>query len=194
MRYQGSEALNEAGLERRRANRATELEPEQSPSFSVVPGGGLDARARAGVSQQFLLNIKRFAVCFAVFISLCFGRVYLSTATVTALKNNATLKEQITDVQADNDNLQVERSVLSSSSRINTIATQNYGMVLSTDREVIDLSSTDATTDATTYATTDTTADSTDTTATDTATTDDSTTNGDAAQASDASQSSSSEA
>ena len=51
------------------------------------------------------------------------------------------LRSQIKEAQTLNEDLQVEKSVLSSSSRISRIATQNYGMTLSTNREVVDLSS-----------------------------------------------------
>lgn len=134
---------------------------EQRPSFSVVTGGGLDARARAGVSPQFLQRVRTIVVCALVFIALGACRVALSTATVSTLQANSTLRSQIKEAQVLNEDLQVERSVLSSSSRISRIATQNYGMFLSTNREVLDLSSASAasattTTNATaTEATTD---------------------------------------
>ena len=43
-------------------------------------------------------------------------------------------------IKSANSDLKIERSVLSSSSRVNAIATQNYGMVLSTDTESMDAS------------------------------------------------------
>lgn len=159
MRYQGSEAVMMDAAERSRECRDERV--EQRPSFSVVTGGGLDARARAGVSPQFLQRVRTIVVCALVFIALGACRVALSTATVSTLQANSTLRSQIKEAQALNEDLQVERSVLSSSSRISRIATQNYGMSLSTNREVLDLSSASAasattTTNATaTEATTD---------------------------------------
>lgn len=114
---------------------------EQRPSFSVVTGGGLDARARAGVSPQFLHRVRTVVVCALVFLALGACRVALSTATVSTLQANSALRSQIKEAQTLNEDLQVEKSVLSSSSRISRIATQNYGMTLSTNREVVDLSS-----------------------------------------------------
>lgn len=114
---------------------------EQRPSFSVVTGGGLDARARAGVSPQFLQRIRVVVACALVFLALGACRVALSTATVSTLQANSALRSQIKEAQTLNEDLQVEKSVLSSSSRISRIATQNYGMTLSTNREVVDLSS-----------------------------------------------------
>ena len=159
MRYQGSEAVMMDAAERSRERHDERV--EQRPSFSVVTGGGLDARARAGVSPQFLQRVRTIVVCALVFIALGACRVALSTATVSTLQANSTLRSQIKEAQVLNEDLQVERSVLSSSSRISRIATQNYGMSLSTNREVLDLSSASAasattTTNATaTEATTD---------------------------------------
>ena len=142
MRYQGSEAVMMDAAERSRERRDERV--EQRPSFSVVTGGGLDARARAGESPQFLQRVRTIVVCALVFIALGACRVALSTATVSTLQANSTLRSQIKEAQALNEDLQVERSVLSSSSRISRIATQNYGMSLSTNREVLDLSSASA--------------------------------------------------
>ncbi|SFX44508.1 cell division protein FtsL [Olsenella sp. kh2p3] len=122
---------------------------EQRPSFSVVTGGGLDARARAGVSPQFLSRVRTVVICALVFIALGACRVALSTATVSTLQANSALRSQIKEAQTLNEDLQVEKSVLSSSSRISRIATQNYGMSLSTNREVLDLSSAGTSADAT---------------------------------------------
>lgn len=139
MRYQGSEAVRMDAAERGRERRDERV--SERPSFSVVTGGGLDARARAGVSPQFLQRVRMVVVCALAFIALGACRVALSTATVSALQANSALRSQIKEAQTLNEDLQVERSVLSSSSRISRIAMQNYGMTLSTNREVLDLSS-----------------------------------------------------
>ena len=76
-----------------------------------------------------------------MFLALGACRVALSTATVSTLQANSALRSQIKEAQTLNEDLQVEKSVLSSSSRISRMATQNYGMTLSTNREVVDLSS-----------------------------------------------------
>ena len=94
-----------------------EYAPEQSTrtSFEVVPGGGLDADARRGVSSQFIQRVKLIAVAAALFLTLGVVRIGISTATVS-------------------------RSLLASTTRIERIATQNYGMTLETNRPVVDVS------------------------------------------------------
>ncbi len=127
MRYQGSEAIDLEYAERRRARQ----QRQAAPSFEVVSGGGLDARARSGVSHEFLVRVA--VVCSIALALLVIGavRVVLSTATVSALRANATLRTEVSEAQSLNDELKIERSVLSSSTRIGRIATQNYGMVFS---------------------------------------------------------------
>ena len=136
MRYQGSEALDMEFAERGAA-----LEREAArPSFEVVPGGGLDARARRGVSAQFLANAKTILKVAAVVLIVGMVRVALTTATVSTLKANSSLRSAVEDAQNLNDDLKIERAVLSSNSRISRIATQNYGMALSSDAVSVDLS------------------------------------------------------
>ena len=79
-------------------------------------------------------------------IALGLVRVVLSSATVSLLEQNTALAEEIETAQALSTDLRIERSVLSSNARISRIATQNYGMVLPSERLTVDL---DATADAT---------------------------------------------
>ena len=67
-----------------------EYAPEQSTrtSFEVVPGGGLDADARRGVSSQFIQRVKLIAVAAALFLTLGVVRIGISTATVSTLQAN----------------------------------------------------------------------------------------------------------
>ncbi len=129
MRYQGSEALY---MDYADAGRAFEQEAER-PSLEVLTGGGLDARVRRGVSTEFIHKVARALIVTAVFIALGFVRVCVSSATVAALTENSSLRSQVSDAKNLNDDLKIERAVLSSNSRIARIATQNYGMVLSND-------------------------------------------------------------
>lgn len=138
MRYQGSAVANEEYIERGYAL------PQERPSFEVVPGGGLDARARRGVSPEFLARVRTVVVCALVFIALGACRVALTSAAVATLQGNASLKTQITEAKTTNDSLMIERSALSSNSRISRIATQNLGMVLSTDTETVTIGAADA--------------------------------------------------
>lgn len=136
MRYQGSEAYSWV------ADEGAEelLEGRRRPSFEVVTGGGLDARAREGVSPQFVAKVRLVLTVAAALVVLGMARVALTSATVGMLQSNVELKTQIDDAQTLNDELRVERSVLSSNSRISRIATQNYGMVLSSDQETVTIS------------------------------------------------------
>ena len=138
MRYQGSVAYAyDAATEPRRRERASQ---EPLRSFEVVPGGGLDARARRGVSPQFVARVRAAVAVAALVIALGLVRVVLSSATVAVLEQNASLAEQIESAQTLSTDLRVERSVLSSNARISRIATQNYGMVLPTDHVTVSLS------------------------------------------------------
>ena len=66
-------------------------------------------------------------------------REAFSAATVTFLSANSTLSAQIDESTNLNDQLRVQRSVLSSNARISRIAAQNYGMVLTADAVTVDL-------------------------------------------------------
>lgn len=136
MRYQGSEAYSMRAAERGRERS----EQQARPSFEVVSGGGLDARARAGVSPAFVARVRAVVAVAAVLIVLGMGRVALSAATVTLMQSNATLNEQISEAQTSNEELMIERSVLSGNARITRIATQNYGMALPSGSVHLDLS------------------------------------------------------
>ena len=133
MRYQGSEAYQVVSTETRRERRSQ----ERAASFEVVSGGGLDARARRGVSAQFVARVRVAVLVAAVLVALGLVRVSLTAATVSVLSDNETLKAQISDVETSNADLKISRSVLSSNSRITRIATQNLGMVLPESYETV---------------------------------------------------------
>ena len=119
-----------------------EYAPEQSTrtSFEVVPGGGLDADARRGVSSQFIQRVKLIAVAAALFLTLGVVSIGISTATVSTLQANNVIRNEMRATTATNDSLRVSRSLLASTTRIERIATQNYGMTLETNRPVVDVS------------------------------------------------------
>ena len=136
MRYQGSAAYSMGAAERSRER----LEERASSSFEVVSGGGLDARAREGVSRAFVSRVRAVVVVAVVLIALGMVRVGISAATVSLLRSNADLGTQIAEAESLNEQLRVQRSALSSNARISRIATQNYGMVLSSEFVTLDLS------------------------------------------------------
>ena len=123
MMYTGSEAYrldaSEGALYQRRAR----------PSFEVVEGAGLDARVRCGVSASFLARIRIVAVVAVILAVISIARVGVFAATVSVLSENTTMRSDLKEARSTEDELKIERSVLSSSSRIDRIATQNYGMV-----------------------------------------------------------------
>ncbi|MBR2684137.1 MAG: hypothetical protein IKE22_12825, partial [Atopobiaceae bacterium] len=105
----------------------------------VVEGGGLDAQARRGVTSDFVVRLRLIA--FAVVTILLLGaiRVALTTATVTHLKANLETKAGIERAIEVNAALRIERSVLSNTTRITRIATQNYGMVYAVSHDYLDV-------------------------------------------------------
>lgn len=119
-----------------------EYAPEQSTrsSFEVVPGGGLDADARRGVSNQFIQRVKFIAVAAVLFLMLGVVRIGISTATVSTLQSNNVIRNEMRATTVTNDSLRISRSLLASTTRIERIATQNYGMTLETNRPVVDVS------------------------------------------------------
>ncbi len=123
MMYTGSEAYrldaSEGALNQRRAR----------PSFEVVEGAGLDAQVRRGVSASFLARIRIAAVVAVILAVISIARVGVFAATVSVLSENTTMRSDLKEARSTEDELKIERSVLSSSSRIDRIATQNYGMV-----------------------------------------------------------------
>lgn len=126
MTYMGTEAYD---LDASRGAFA----PQGARSFETIEGAGLDARERAGVSRQVLSTLKILAVVAAVFMVLSAARVGVFTYAATILSQNSTMRSELKEARSLQDDLRVQRSVLSSASRIDRIATQSYGMVLAGD-------------------------------------------------------------
>ena len=140
MRYQGSEAYSMGAPEAARPR----AQARPRPSFEVVSGGGLDARARRGVSPQFVARVRSVLLVAGLLIAIGIALVALTSATVGVLQANSDLKEEIETAQTLSNDLRIERSVLSSNTRIARIATQNYGMVLSASHATVSLDDTSA--------------------------------------------------
>lgn len=126
MTYMGTEAYD---LDASRGAFA----PQGARSFETIEGAGLDARERAGVSRQVLSTLKALAAVAAIFMVLSAARVGVFTHAATILSQNSTMRSELKETRSLQDDLRVQRSVLSSASRIDRIATQSYGMVLSGD-------------------------------------------------------------
>lgn len=126
MTYMGTEAYD---LDASRGAFA----PQGARSFETIEGAGLDARERAGVSRQVLSTLKVLAAVAAIFMVLSAARVGVFTYAATILSQNSTMRSELKEARSLQDDLRVQRSVLSSASRIDRIATQSYGMVLAGD-------------------------------------------------------------
>lgn len=133
MRTRGSEAPRLEEFERGYAYEVSR------PTFDVVEGGGLDAQVRRGVTSDFVVRLRLIAFAVATILLLGAIRVALTTATVTHLQANLQTKAGIERVIEVNAALRIERSVLSNTTRITRIATQNYGMVYAVSHDYLDV-------------------------------------------------------
>ncbi len=122
-RYGGNTAVD---YSYRSAIPQHEFEPERN--FEVLEGTGLDERVRRGVSSTQVQRTKLFMAALSVVLSFGMVRIALSAATVTAIETALEMRSEISDVQTTTNELRVENSILSNATRIERIATQNYGM------------------------------------------------------------------
>lgn len=136
MTYMGSEA--------RSLDFFGEATPEREtrPSFEVVEGAGLDHLERRGVSAQFLARLKAVAVACVVIAVVCIARIGVYSMAVGTLSQNEAMRSELKQASALEDDLRIQRSVLSSSQRIDRIATQSYGMVMASGAEKLDAGTT----------------------------------------------------
>lgn len=147
MMYQGSEAV--------RLDYLGEATPQRAArtSFEVVEGSGLDHLERRGVSPQFVANLKLAAIICAALVVLCVARIGVYSMAVGTLASNETMRTELKQTHALEDDLRIQRSVLSSSQRIDRIATQSYGMVLAGGAERLSVADASAADDASSDAT-----------------------------------------
>lgn len=147
MMYQGSEAV--------RLDYLGEATPQRAArtSFEVVEGSGLDHLERRGVSSQFVANLKLAAIICAALVVLCVARIGVYSMAVGTLASNETMRTELKQTRALEDDLRIQRSVLSSSQRIDRIATQSYGMVLAGGAEKLSVADASAADDASSDAT-----------------------------------------
>lgn len=139
MMYQGSEAV--------RLDYLGEATPrrEQRTSFEVVEGAGLDHLERRGVSPQFIANLKLAAAVCVVLVVLCVARIGVYSMAVGTLASNESMRRELKQTVALEDDLRIQRSVLSSTQRIDRIATQSYGMVAANGAEKLSVSDSEGT-------------------------------------------------
>ena len=134
MMYQGSEAVRLAYLGEATPRR------EQRTSFEVVEGAGLDHLERRGVSPQFIANLKLAAAVCVALVVLCVARIGVYSMAVGTLASNESMRSELKQTVALEDDLRIQRSVLSSTQRIDRIATQSYGMVAANGAEKLSVS------------------------------------------------------
>ena len=146
MMYQGSEAV--------RLDYLGEATPrrEQRTSFEVVEGAGLDHLERRGVSPQFIANLKLAAAVCVALVVLCVARIGVYSMAVGTLASNESMRSELKQTVALEDDLRIQRSVLSSTQRIDRIATQSYGMVAANGAEKLSVSDSAGTADEATDA------------------------------------------
>lgn len=136
--YQGSEAY------RLDASEGALTRQSSRPSFEVVEGRGLDARARQGLSPRFVARLRAAAVVAFAIMALAVVRVGVLAATVSLLSENTSMRTELKDARSASDELKIEESVLGNSQRIERIATKAYGMVPASSAEQMSAGSTAA--------------------------------------------------
>lgn len=129
MAYQGNAAY------RLDVDRQTWEEPARRP-LSVHEGGRRDARSREAAAPAFA-PLGLIAVLAVFLVALGCARVALTVQNVVLLNDLNIAETNIERAMDTRTELQIERSALTSTDRIQRIATQNYGMVYATDVETI---------------------------------------------------------
>ena len=106
--------------------------------LSLHEGGGLDARVRREASSVGAL-VKSAILVTLVLALLGAARVALTTQTVSLLSDISATERSVNKALDTRTELQVERSVLSATDRIQRIATENYGMVYASEVDTINI-------------------------------------------------------
>ena len=130
--YRGSQAL-------RLDDAAYEYEYGWEPSFTPVEGGKAQGQERRAATFAFP-NIGAFLVALAIVLFVAGGiSVAITSGTVGRLNSNKQTKEQIHELVSSNEELIVERSMLSQADRVSQIAEENLGMVYASDAQELEL-------------------------------------------------------
>lgn len=109
-----------------------------SRGLSLHEGGGLDARVRREASSVAVL-VRSAVLVTLVLALLGAARVALTTQTVSLLSDISATERSVNKALDTRTELQVERSVLSATDRIQRIATENYGMVYASEVDTINI-------------------------------------------------------
>jgi cell division protein FtsL len=101
---------------------------QPKPDVRVIPGRRSENPALQPISPKMALLFKYAIVAIAIIAVICSVRIWLSVTTVAALENVNSLQSELTTAQASTNELEIKHSILASSSRIESEAT-NLGMV-----------------------------------------------------------------
>ena len=105
--------------------------------LKVHRGGGLDAQ-RARQSSPATLVVAFVALTVVLALVGCV-RIFLTTATVSTLKEVSVAEQVVEGERVTRAQLQMEHSALTAADRIQRIATENYGMVYASDIDTVTL-------------------------------------------------------
>ncbi len=98
------------------------------PDVTVIPGQRSENPAYAAIPEVFARAFKIAIVVLVAVAVMCGVRIWLWTSTVSALDNVDTLETTLASAQAQTNELEIQHSILASSTRIEQEAA-NYGMV-----------------------------------------------------------------
>ncbi len=118
------------GYQRYAASAAHTAAPERAPrpDVRVIPGQRTSNPALQSISPEYALAFKIAIVLIATIAALCAVRVWLSASTVAMLDNVNAIESTLASAQAKTNELEIQHSILSSSTRIEEEATK-IGMV-----------------------------------------------------------------
>ena len=102
------------------------------PDVRVQPGTRSENPALKGLSPQVITLFKAVIALVVAVALVCGVRVMFSAATVDALATNQQLESQLEDAQETGTELEIQRSILTSSERIKKKA-KALGMVSASD-------------------------------------------------------------
>ncbi len=118
------------GYPRYAAQAAHTAAPERAsrPDVRVIPGQRTSNPALQSISPEYAFAFKLAIILIVTIAVLCSVRVWLSAATVARLDNVNAIESTLTSAQAKTNELEIQHSILSSSTRIEEEATK-IGMV-----------------------------------------------------------------
>ena len=111
----------------------------EDTSLIAFDGGGLDARVREGVSSTLTRTVTFLLVVMVLFFAIGSASVALTSNAVAILQCNNKLESYNKTLTAANDDLRIERSLLTRADRVSRIATQNLNMVYAQDAQHFEL-------------------------------------------------------